>query len=217
MTPGFLTEDELETFEGFLRYQAVDAAKATADELAMWRDMFVESRAVAGATPALEINLRSEPGVKRYAVAVREDGQLWLILWVKRNPKGHFFVMIPRGKGRWNPHTSYHLDGTFHMKSHNRAILPKKCQPLTSAFRGNESLGVYGGHFPKSVGAVCDPKAFDGIVEVAPNVLGPRDGTVVVDLVEPGCEPMPWPVPAAQKVIFRDVVPWVVIRIVPSD
>lgn len=46
------------------------------------------------------------------------------------------------------------------------------------------------GHGPKSVGAICDPTAFSGVVEVPPGVLGPHDGTVVVDLVEPGCEPL---------------------------
>lgn len=38
----FISEDDLKTFEGWLRYQAVDAATATPDELAMWRGLFDE-------------------------------------------------------------------------------------------------------------------------------------------------------------------------------
>jgi len=42
--------------------------------------------------------------------------------------------------------------------------------------------------------------------------LGPRDGSVVVDLVEPNCEPLDW-LNVVQKEVFRDTVPWVVIRV----
>ena len=44
--------------------------------------------------------------------------------------------------------------------------LSQKRQPLTAAFRGSEHLGAYGGH-GKGSGAVCDPKAFDGVVIVS--------------------------------------------------
>jgi hypothetical protein len=36
----FISEDDLSTFEGWLRYQGIDAATTTPDELADWRDMF---------------------------------------------------------------------------------------------------------------------------------------------------------------------------------
>jgi hypothetical protein len=123
--------------------------------------------------------------------------------------------MLPRGDRDWDPHTSYHLDGTLHMKSYDRKVLPpQKRQPLTGAFRGSEHLGVYYGHAPKSVGAICDPTAFSGVVEVAPGVLGPRHGVVTVDLVEPGHEPMEstW-TPIVTRQIFRDILPWVVITV----
>src|SRR6516164_9347789 len=38
----------------------------------------------------------------------------------------------------------------------------------------------------KTTGAVCDPKAFDGVVIVEPGILGPRNGSVGVDLVASG-------------------------------
>ena len=161
------------------------------------------------------MKLEPVPSEHRYAVAVREGSDLWLTLWVRRSWKGEFFVMVPRADRDWDIHTSYHLDGTLHMKSYGRRVLtPNKRQPLTGAFRGTESLGAFSGYGPKSVGAICDPTAFSGVVEVAPGVLGPRDGAVTVDLVEPGCEPtaFPWTQIARQEV-FRDILPWVVITI----
>jgi hypothetical protein len=69
------------------------------------------------------------------------------------------------------------------------------------------------GRSPKGIGAVCDPGVFAGVVELPPNVLGPRDGTVLVDLVEPNCNPITWPGTLVRQEIFKDAVPWIVIRI----
>ncbi len=122
--------------------------------------------------------------------------------------------MVPRAARGWDPHTSYHLDGSLHAKSYdNKVGSSQKRQPLTGTFRGTEHLGGYLGHDPKSVGAVCDPTAFSGVIEVPPGLLGPRDGVVVVDLVEPGYEPIPFAGRIAQREVFRDVLPWVLITI----
>jgi hypothetical protein len=43
-------------------------------------------------------------GEHRYAVAFREGSDLWLTLWVKRSPKGEFFVLMPRGNRAWDVH-----------------------------------------------------------------------------------------------------------------
>jgi len=212
----FISEDELQTFEGWLRYQAVDAATTPPEELEKWRRLFEDMRERTATCPKVGLmKLQPVPGEYRYAVAVQEGSDLWLTLWVRRSPKGEFFVMLPRGDEDWDPHTSYHLDGTRHMKSYDRKVLPpEKRQPLTGAFRGSEDLGFYAGHGPKGVGAICDPTAFSGVVKVAPGVLGPRHGGVKVDLVEPGHEPMgfPWTQIVTQQV-FRDILPWVVITV----
>jgi hypothetical protein len=43
---------------------------------------------------------------------------------------------------------------------------------------------MFGGHGPKTVGAVCDPTNFSDVVEVPPGILGPKyNGFVAVDLV----------------------------------
>ncbi len=88
----FISEDDLKTFEGWLRYQAVDAATATPDELAMWRGLFDELSKRSLATPKVGLmKLRSVPGEHRYAVAVREGSDLWVTLWVRRSRKGRIF------------------------------------------------------------------------------------------------------------------------------
>jgi hypothetical protein len=112
--------------------------------------------------------------------------------------------MVPRADRGWDPHTSYHVNGTFHAKSHGRKFgQPQKRQSLTGTFRGTEHLGAYAGHGPKTVGAICDPAAFSGVVEVPIGILGPRDGSVLVDLVEPECEPISWPLSEAVRRTFK--------------
>jgi hypothetical protein len=118
----FISEDDLSTFEGWLRYQGIDAATTTPDELADWRDMFDEGRERSLATPKVG-RMKLGPlaaGEYRYAVAVREGSDLWLTLWVRRSKKGDVYVMVPRADRGWDPHTSYHRSGTLHSKKRSR-------------------------------------------------------------------------------------------------
>jgi hypothetical protein len=113
-------------------------------------------------------------GERRYAVAIRDGSDLWLTLWVRCSQKAEYFVLIPRADRSWDPHMSYHRNGTLHMKSFGgRPVLKQQRQPLTGPFKGTEHLGAYAGHGGKSIGAVCDPTAFSGVIEAAPGVLGP--------------------------------------------
>ena len=169
MKPEFFNEDDLDTFEGWCRYQAVDVATLTPGELTEWKAAFEETKSLSEATPTVGLmKLRPTPGEFRYAVAIRNESGLWLTLWTKRSAKGEFFVMIPRGDREWNPHASYHLDGKLHHKSYDRKspLMQQQRQPLRGKFRGTEHLGSYGGHGTR-MGAVCDPAVFNGVVEVA--------------------------------------------------
>lgn len=211
----FISEDDLQTFEGWLRYQAVDAATTAPEELEKWRRAFEDVRERTAACPKVGLmKFQPVPGEHRYAVAVEDGSDLWLTLWVRRSPRGEFFVMLPRGDRDWDVHTSYHLDGTLHMKSYGHRTVGRKNQPLTGTFRGSVDLGSYAGHGAKGVGAICDPTAFSGVVKVPPGVLGPRDGVVKVDLVEPGHERMEFTwIKTVTQQVFRDIVPWVVITV----
>ena len=211
----FISEDDLQTFEGWLRYQAVGTL--TEAELATWRGNFDEARRQCKLNPKVGLmKLQLVPGEFKYAVAVRESAGLWLVLWVRCSQNGEFFVMKPMGDRGWNPHTSYHLNGNLHRKSRGRKVFPpKKRQPLTGVFRGCEPIFMYGSFAPKSVGAVCDPTDFTGVVEVAPCILGPRDGTVAVDLVEPGHMPTDYTQcgEIVTQKVFLEVTPNVVITV----
>ena len=44
MNDDFTGEDDLQTFDGFLKYQAVDPIMVTPDQLAMWRGDFEKRR-----------------------------------------------------------------------------------------------------------------------------------------------------------------------------
>ena len=75
-----------------------------------------------------------------------------------------------------NAHVSYHCDGKFHSKSYGRmSPLPEKQTP-TGPFSGTEQIGRFAGHSPKGVGVVCEPSAFSGVVEVAPEYWGHLGG-----------------------------------------
>src|SRR5437667_2736480 len=179
----FIGEDDLSTFEGWLRYQAVDASKMSPDEMVQWRSAFEAAMQEKAKTPRVgRMKLKATPGEYRYAVAVRDGDDLWLVLWVRRSPKGEFFLLRPIPDGlhmlsdhtKWDPHTSYHLDGTLHMKSYGHKVFQSsyKRQPLTGAFRGTEHLGMYAGFSPRGVGAVCHPDDFSGVIEVPTSILG---------------------------------------------
>jgi hypothetical protein len=208
----FTSEDDLKTFEGWLKYQGYDPRMLAPDDLAKWQDLYNEISKRQDAKVGLMKLGSSVPGDRIYAVAVRDSG-LWLTLWVRRSWKPEFFVFMPRADGS-NVHASYHRDGTFHHKSSGHTLgEPKQLQRLDRPFKGTETLGAYMGHGPKSVGAVCDPEVFAGVVELPPGLLGPRDGQVLVDLVEPGCDPTWWPGEMVRQEVFQEAVPWIVIRL----
>jgi hypothetical protein len=208
------TEDDLGTFDGYLGYQGIDPASLTPEQLDEWRAFYEDARAHRKATPPVGLmKIRAVPGEHRYGVVVEDGQDLWLALWVRRSLKGEYFVVIPRAEKGWDPHTSYHLDGTLHSKSYGWKHPPEKRQPLTGPFRDTVNLGVFYGHGPKTVGATCDPAAFSGLVQVAPGVLGPRGAGVSIDLVEPGHEPIEQPWRVEERKTFVDSVPWIVITI----
>ncbi len=82
----FISEDDLKTFDGWLKYQAIDPAGLTSDESARWRAIFDEITKSSAPKIGL-MKLKARSGENLYAVAVREDGDLWLTLWVRRSLK----------------------------------------------------------------------------------------------------------------------------------
>src|SRR5438552_3409543 len=143
----FISDDDLQTFDGWLRYQQVDPAQLTSEQLVQWRGYFEEDKRAYEATPKVGLmKLRPVSGEQRCAVAIRDQANLWLTMWVRSNLKGEIFIMYPGGESRGDAHASYHLDGTFHQKSYGGKRMVQKRQPLTGQFKCSEHLGIYGGH-----------------------------------------------------------------------
>jgi hypothetical protein len=69
----------------------------------------------------------------------------------------------------------------------------------------------------KGTGEVCDLEAFLGVVYVEPGILGPYDGSIAVDLLEPGYDLKPDPSAPQRRMFSRGARPSVVITIHPAD
>ena len=81
----FISEDELQTFEGWLKYQA--PGPLTPESLAMWRKSFEEIHQSAD-IPKVGTMKLDGTGEHLYGVAVADGSELWLTLWVRRYSKG---------------------------------------------------------------------------------------------------------------------------------
>jgi hypothetical protein len=213
----FISEDDLLTFEGFLKYQGVPAS-STPEELKVFRGLFDEAMRRRETSPKVGLmKLQPVAGEQKYAVAIQDGAGLWLTMWVRCSArKGEIFIMYPRGDRDWDAHASYHCNGTLHQKSHGTVVMSAKRQPLSAAFRGHEHIGAYKGHGTRT-GAVCDPMVFDGVVKVEPRILGPIHGSIAFDLVEPGYEPKPDPRVPQRQVFRRGARPSLIITIRPED
>jgi len=211
----FISEGELVTFEGWMNYQAIDIEALEPAELESWRALFEQIRQDVADRPVVGVmELKPREGEYLYAVAVEDATELWLTLWIRRSRKGEFFVLQPRSDRKADHHTSYHLSGHLHTKSHGRKFSVVKRQPLTGEFHGIVGLGTYYGHGPKGVGAVCDPDAFSDVVRVPSGILGPAHGGVEIYLAEPDYEipDPPWSNVVAREV-FQDFMPHLVISV----
>jgi hypothetical protein len=208
--------DDLDTFEGWLKYQQMDLQSMPEDMQAKVRSLFEEGKSKREAARLAVAFSRPCPvGEYRYAVAIDDGGDLRLTLVVRRSPKPEYFILFPRD-GEWNPHASYHLDGTYHNKSSDLVLMreAKKRQRLDQ-FKGTEHLGLFLGH--GTAAPICNPANFTSVLKVPPGILGPRQGGVLVDLVAPGSCPNPLHRDGRQIVLektYDDGEPWIAIAIV---
>ena len=166
----FVSEDDLNTFEGWLRYQGIDATATAPDDLERSRGLFDELRKQSLASPKVGLMKLLVPGEHRYAVAVRDGSDLWLTLWVRRSHKG-VFVTMPRADRNpdiRNPHISYHDDGRLHWKSGRKVVLREKRQPLSDSFRGTEHLAQLMGHARKVSGEFATQRLFPELSKSRP-------------------------------------------------
>ena len=59
----FISEDDLQTFEGWLRYHGIDATKTMPEELAIWRRVFEDARERSTTSPKVG-RMKLQPAVR---------------------------------------------------------------------------------------------------------------------------------------------------------
>jgi hypothetical protein len=210
-----------DTFEAYLKQQQLDAQRLAEEvEVILRRDYERRKSAVLAHDVRSMFRTPCAPGEYRYAVAIEDGADLWLTLVAKRSPGGHYYVLIPRGCGRWNPHASYHHDGRYHHESHGLKVAAVQKRQPVDQFTGTEHLGSFYGH--RAGMAICDPAAFTSVLRIPTGILEPMRGCVLVDLIEPVAAPAAHhrSVPGLRIVkeeTYRDSSPWVVIAIAAQD
>src|ERR1700722_10719596 len=133
-----------------------------------------------------------------FAVAVRDESDLFLWLRLCRNKKGEIFCIYPTGSYswselKWDPHRSEHADGTTHCKSHGVKPHVKSLQKPDEAFAGTENLTTRStpADEPRAWGVRCIPTDFDGVFELSVSELDATNTTQIsIDLTESGGPPI---------------------------
>jgi hypothetical protein len=98
------------------------------------------------------------------------------------------------------------------MKGNGQKGVVRRLQPLNGTFPADSASWRLRWIWSQENSSGVQPRAFHGVLELPTGVLGPRDGTVIVDLVEPYFRPISWP-NVIREVARKDVVPCVVIGV----
>jgi hypothetical protein len=155
---------------------------------------------------------------KMYAIAVRDGGSLFLFLRVKRNAKNEVFVLSPRDEEDWDPHASFHSDGTLHQKSYDHKSLVRSvgCSPAAISETLNlQTLGIAADEV-LAINCSCDPIKFSQVFEIPITELSSdKYRTIIsVDATPPGGQPT---ITKGARVLMqwtkKDSVPWIVVSL----
>jgi hypothetical protein len=160
---------------------------------------------------------------RMFAVAIRDEKNLFLWLRIRRAPEGDVYVMLPTGRQtaewkKWNPHGSQHKDGHFHHKSFDRKLIAQERQKPDCNFRGTENLITrpIASDEPRAFGVICNPAEFSGVLEVPANMLSTKkyEMSISIDLTEPDSPPIITPGSriVAQRA-FNDSIPWILVSV----
>lgn len=183
----------MRTFDEWLEYQKVNPALLSSEELREWRSIYEEVRAHQSQESVRVTNTGIDHGDSAYAVAVRDGGNLWLCLRIKRSAKGDCYVCFPLAGAHVNPHASYHRDGRVHHKNHNYAAHVRKKQKPDSSFQGAENILVtpLSATHARGTNSISRPEQFSDVFEIPiecldSGVTNIGNTFISVDLVEAG-------------------------------
>jgi hypothetical protein len=134
---------------------------------------------------------------RRYAIAVRDEGNLFVFMWIKRSMIGDVYAFMPRPHDpSINAHVSYHADGRYHFKSHNmdgrNKIMCQQKQKPDQDFIGAEHVleQTITLSNVRSIGMRYNPSEFSDVFAISANELETKTYVrVTSDLVSPGHGP----------------------------
>lgn len=206
----------MRTFEEYLIYQGRNIATMDEEALKTWRDLYEEACEMQRQRPILKPHVRGNSNDLLYAVAVQDDPNLWLVLWVKRSLKGDYFVFLALNDSKWDPHTSYHRDGGFHHKSYDQKVITSRKQIPNAGFQGTEQMLIrpFELEMIRAAKVLCNPSQFTGVFEIPGDLIRQRGCGVAIDLTE-GNEP-PLAQPRAEiikQMRFSHAVPEVLLTL----
>jgi len=144
---------------------------------------------------ALSGGVRVTLGEENYAVAVNDTEGLFLFLRVKRSAKGEYFVFMPRPSDSLvDAHVSYHADGSYHVKTHEKygaeKFMVEQRQKPDQNFKGTEHMLAQRVGRERGITSRCDPSQYSGIFQISANELdSDRPVRVSIDLVAEGVRP----------------------------
>lgn len=154
---------------------------------------------------------------EKYAIAIRDSGDLFLMFSICRSAKGDVYVNFNKRDTKHDPHSSYHVSGELHHKGYNKILLPiRDKQTPTSSFKGTETIittSIRKGD-ARAWNVLINPEDYTGIMEIPDKIITPVFGyQFSVELVEPGLTPWVSEYQYArviQQQIFKQGVPWIV-------
>lgn len=157
---------------------------------------------------------------EKYAIAVRDSGDLFLIFEINRSSKGDVYVNFNDRDSKHMPHSSYHASGQLHHKSYNRKLFPPiQKQPLIGTFTGSGGVittSIQRGD-ARAWNSTCIPTNYQEIMEIKDEIITPEFGyQVFFELIEPNTKPWVSTYPYAnivQQHLFKDNSPWIVVSL----
>src|SRR5262245_59348177 len=150
-----------------------------------------------------------------FGLAVRDSTDLRLIARIRRSKSGIYYLM-PRNERGWDPHASYHADGTRHVRMHGEKSFVTSHQPLGDSFKGVvpffwESIQPGEIRYTRPF----DRSRFTDVFEIGATAFSPTEVRVIaVDLSEPGGSALLGPsTDVIAQHVFRDAIPWILVTV----
>ena len=173
-------------------------------------------------------NERSGILERMFAVAVRDGDDLFLWIQLRRAASNGIYYVLPTGREddqkwkKWNPHGSWHKDGSLHHKSVDEKVPGPSCNSdptLNSRALSNIISRPIKADEPRAFGVHCDRLKFSDVMEIPAIIISQkRDETYYL-------RPSTWANPVVQPMlmggqekilmqrVFNDAIPHITVTV----